>query len=46
MTGKDPERRPGDGIRSMKTSNVFRNVNFELYARPVSNNIFTYVSLE
>lgn len=26
---------PGEGIRSMKTSNVFRAVNFELYAKPV-----------
>jgi len=34
MTGSDPERKPGDGIRSLKTSNLFRNVNFELYARP------------
>ena len=27
---------PGEGIRSMKTSSVFRAVNFELYAKPVS----------
>jgi hypothetical protein len=34
--GNEPEKKPGDGIRSLKTSNIFRNVNFELYARPVS----------
>lgn len=28
---------PGEGLRSLKTSNVFRTLNFELYARPVSN---------
>lgn len=27
---------PGDGIRQVKTTNVFRMINFELYARPVS----------
>ena len=26
----------GDGIRSLKTSGVFRAVNFELYAKPVN----------
>ena len=26
---------PGEGIRSLKTSSIFRAVNFELYARPV-----------
>lgn len=26
---------PGDGIRSMKTTNVFRALNFELYIKPV-----------
>lgn len=30
------KHQPGDGIRSMKTSRVFRVVNFELYAKPVS----------
>nr|CAD7407511.1 unnamed protein product [Timema poppensis] len=29
---KDPS--PGDGLRSLKTSNVFRAINFELYAKP------------
>ena len=27
---------PGEGLRSLKTSNVFRTLNFELYTRPVS----------
>ena len=27
---------PGEGIRDIKTTNVFRVVNFELYAKPVS----------
>ena len=31
---KAPE--PGEGIRSYKTTGVFRAVNFELYAKPVS----------
>ncbi|XP_055843986.1 small integral membrane protein 8 isoform X2 [Episyrphus balteatus] len=25
---------PGDGVRSIKTTNVFRAINFELYAKP------------
>lgn len=32
-TGETPG---GDGIRSLKTSGVFRAVNFELYAKPVN----------
>ena len=35
---KHGEARPGEGLRSLKTSNVFRTLNFELYARPVSIN--------
>ncbi|CAL8104642.1 unnamed protein product [Orchesella dallaii] len=33
---KPPEKQhePGEGIRSLKTSNIFRTLNFELYARP------------
>lgn len=27
---------PGDGIRSMRSTSVFRALNFELYAKPVS----------
>ena len=30
------ENHGGDGIRSLKTSGVFRAVNFELYAKPVN----------
>jgi hypothetical protein len=26
---------PGDGVRSIATTNVFRALNFELYAKPV-----------
>ena len=29
------EQEIGEGIRKLKTSNVFRVVNFELYAKPV-----------
>ena len=32
------DARPGEGLRTLKTSNVFRTLNFELYARPVSIN--------
>uniref|UniRef100_A0A1L8D9N1 Small integral membrane protein 8 n=1 Tax=Nyssomyia neivai TaxID=330878 RepID=A0A1L8D9N1_9DIPT len=28
------EAAPGDGIRSMRTTSLFRAVNFELYAKP------------
>ena len=31
--GKVPQS-PGDGIRSLETSGVFRTLNFELYTRP------------
>jgi len=31
---KDPA--PGDGLRSLRSTGVFRVVNFELYAKPVS----------
>jgi hypothetical protein len=40
----DKEVKPGDGIRSMKTSNVFRVVNFELYSTPVRLASFFFVS--
>ena len=33
---KKAEQHPGEGIRKLKTSNVFRTLNFELYVRPVS----------
>ncbi|XP_030765399.1 small integral membrane protein 8 [Sitophilus oryzae] len=28
------ENKPGDGIRSLKSTNLFRAVNFELYVKP------------
>ena len=34
------EYSPGDGIRSMRTTGLFRAVNYELYAKPVSDRIF------
>lgn len=38
MANKEGEGnvKPGDGIRSLKTSSFFRALNFELYATPVS----------
>lgn len=42
MSDKPPEKseqhkyQPGEGIRSMRSTGVFRAVNFELYAKPVS----------
>lgn len=33
---KPPTHQPGDGIRSMRSTTLFRAVNFELYAKPVS----------
>lgn len=43
MSDKPPEKieqqkyQPGEGIRSMRSTGVFRAVNFELYAKPVSD---------
>lgn len=31
-----PKYQPGEGIRSMQSTTLFRAVNFELYAKPVS----------
>ncbi|XP_018333389.1 small integral membrane protein 8 [Agrilus planipennis] len=31
---KDKNSSPGDGIRSLRTSKLFRAANFELYVRP------------
>ena len=31
------EAQPGDGIRSLRSTSLFRAVNFELYAKPVSS---------
>lgn len=28
--------KPGEGIRSMRSTMLFRTINFELYAKPVS----------
>lgn len=39
------EQEIGEGIRKLKTSNVFRVVNFELYAKPVRCNHFDISSL-
>lgn len=36
------EAKPGDGIRSLQTSRVFRIANFELYTKPVSSTVITY----
>lgn len=32
---KDQKTTPGDGIRSLRTSRIFRVINFELYSKPV-----------
>lgn len=29
--------KPGEGLRSMKSTTAFRVINFELYAKPVSD---------
>lgn len=34
MTNKNNPA-PGDGLRSVKTTSLFRVVNFELYTKPV-----------
>lgn len=31
---KESQQAPGEGIRSLRTTGVFRAVNFELYAKP------------
>lgn len=33
---KEKEAAPGDGIRSLRVSNLFKAANFELYVKPVS----------
>lgn len=33
---KPQQHQPGEGIRSMRSTTLFRAVNFELYAKPVS----------
>lgn len=43
MADKEPKpdkphkHQPGEGIRSMRSTTLFRAVNFELYAKPVRN---------
>lgn len=34
LPNRDPL--PGEGLRSLRTTGIFRAVNFELYAKPVS----------
>ncbi|PZC87029.1 small integral membrane protein 8 [Helicoverpa armigera] len=34
MDSKDKEQKPGEGIRSMRSTTAFRVINFELYAKP------------
>ena len=36
MSEKKPDEKykPGEGLRSLKTTNLFRVVNYELYAKP------------
>lgn len=36
ITPPKPTPEPGDGIQSLRSTNVFRAINFELYAKPVS----------
>jgi len=31
--------KPGDGLRSLQTSSIFRTLNFELYAKPVREDV-------
>lgn len=38
LEGSDKPAQPGSGIRSTRTTSVFRAVNFELFATPVSFN--------
>ncbi|CAK9826576.1 Small integral membrane protein 8 [Anthophora retusa] len=33
MDKKNPESAPGDGLRSLRSTSLFRAVNFELYAK-------------
>lgn len=35
MNKKDYKAEPGDGLRSLKSTMLFRAVNYELYVRPV-----------
>lgn len=42
QSDKKPQYQPGEGIRSMRSTTLFRAVNFELYAKPVSNAIILF----
>lgn len=36
MDEKNKKYAPGDGIRSLQSTSLFRAVNFELYVKPVN----------
>lgn len=36
QTAKPAEPAPGDGLRSLKSTTLFRAINYELYIKPVS----------
>jgi len=36
------QQSPGDGIRSMRSTGVFRLINFELYTKPVGTSKLGY----
>lgn len=37
MKDKSKESAPGDGIRSLRSTMLFRAINYELYVKPVIN---------
>lgn len=37
------ETTPGDGLRSLRSTSLFRAINFELYVKPVR--LYQYLSL-
>lgn len=39
---KPKQHQPGEGIRSMRSTTLFRAVNFELYAKPVRYLLCSY----
>lgn len=39
---KPQQHQPGEGIRSMKSTTLFRAVNFELYAKPVRHLYYVF----
>lgn len=43
MNKKDHEPAPGDGLRSLKSTTLFRAINYELYARQVRIFLKVYV---